>query len=129
MSTTLGLTLLACASTAVTLIVARTVLAPRATSWRQKEALGITDEDLEAQVTALRAMVLQLRIDLAEAQRENEQSRVRDLELLRLRGAELVREAEVRAVSSDRARQRAVEPLPQEARQVLAAISAAQVET
>jgi len=78
-------------------------------------------EELESQIAALRAMILQLRVDLAEAQRANEQSRVRDLELLRLRGAELVREAG-RVVPPDRWREDE-DALTREARQLLASMS------
>jgi len=80
-------------------------------------------EDLESQIATLRAMILQLRAELAESQRENEQSRVRDLELLRLRGAELVREAEVRAGSSDRSVRRRDEALTRETLQLLTSLN------
>lgn len=78
-------------------------------------------DELERQIAALRAMVLQLRVDVAEAQRANEQSRVRDLELLRLRGAELVREAG-RVAPPDRWRDDE-DALTREARQLLASMS------
>jgi hypothetical protein len=61
---------------------------------------GVTRKELEEQLATLRAMVLQLRYELAEAQRGNEQSRVRDLELLRFRDAELMREAETRVLAA-----------------------------
>lgn len=117
MNTVLALSLLAVASATVTLAISYRLVGARSVGLRREAPYA--QEDLEDQVAALRAMVLQLRLELAQSQRENQQSRVRDLELLRLRGAELVREAEVR---SDRGTRQRNDAVPQEARAVLASL-------
>lgn len=135
MSTAIGLTILAGASCLATLMAVGRLFRRDATVRNQRiqlhanyEARGPIEDlkqlrdaenGLEAQVATLRAMILQLRAELAEAQRENEQSRLRDLELLRFRRVEQIREVEARAGASDRAPRRRDEPLVREAAQLL----------
>lgn len=104
MNTAVALTMLALAAAGVTLLAMRRLFG---------DDEGQRNE-LADQVATLRAMVLQLRYELAEAQRGNEESRVRDLELLRFRRAELLREAEVRVLarSRDDVLSREWEPFP-----------------